>query len=239
MANNFGALTDHWDLTGSGNALNGIAEVIASSSVPVAKGVERALNFAGDPVAEDGHGQTEAGTLADTSVTYRLTSSTLDISGLLLGEIASNQLVNSIEVNTSNTENPTIKVSGQLATITVVAPTGFANTWTIPDALTITAAKYAQVLGFTIAATCDLQSSSYAVSLDITNTLDGVNTIVAQGISGGVVTIGCEMTVTTSTAAWSPAGTFTETQGPGADEPQAGYWTASASAEKLVARDAA
>ena len=238
MANNFGALTDHWGLTDAAAALDGIAEVIASSSVPVAKSVERALNFAGDPVAEDGHGQTAAGTLADVSVTYRLTSGTLNLNTLMGGEIAANQIVNSIEINTSNTENPTIKFSGQLGTITVVAPTGFLNTWSIADSITITAAKYAQELGFTIAANCDLTSASYSVSLDISNTTDGVNTIVAQGVSGGVVAIGCEMTVTTGTASWTPGGTFIETQEPGADEPQAGYWTASAAAEKLIARDA-
>jgi len=146
--------------------------------------------------------------------------------------------VNSIEINTSNTEYPTIRVSGQLGTITVVAPTGFLNTWSIADSITITAAKYAQELGFTIASNCDLTSASYSVSLDISNTTDGVNTIVAQGVSGGVVAIGCEMTVTSDTASWTPGGTFSETQTPGADEPQAGYWTASAAAEKLIARDA-
>ena len=236
MANQFGALTDHWGLIAG--ALASKAVLVASSSTPVAKSVVRAQDADGDNAAEEESGQTAAGTLAEASCTYALTQASLNLNTLELGEIAANKLALSLQAVTSNSAVPQITVSGLINTITVVAPTGKTNKWSIADSITLVNAKRAQLLDFTVGADCRLTGSTYSAAIESAEQANGVGVIVAHGVSGGVVTQSCEMVAVEAAASWTPGNTWIETQKPGADEGQAAWHTTSAAAEKILARDA-
>jgi hypothetical protein len=237
MSDQYGALTDHWGLLGVGAALNGKAVLVASSSTPVAKSVNRAQDANGDNAAEALAGQTAAGTLAEASCTYALSQSTVNLNTLKLGEIAANKIAATLNASTSNTGWPQITVTGLINTITVIAPTGKLNTFSIADSITLTNAKRAQLLDFTVDADCRLTGSTYTASIETAEQANGVGVIVAHGVSGGVVTQSCELVAVADVAAWTPGVTWKETQAPGADEGAAAWHTTSASAEKILARD--
>lgn len=239
MANQYGALTDHFGLLDALGALHGKAVLVASSSTPVAKTMVRAVDANGDNAAEAASGQTAAGTLAAISCTYALESGTLNLNTLKLGEVAANTLALSLSVTTSNSGWPQITVTGLANTITVVAPSGFLNTFSIADNVTITNAKRAQLIDFTVGEDCRLTGSTFSASIESAEQADGTGTIVAHGVSGGVVTISADMVAVAAAATWTPGVTWTETQAPGADEGQAAWHTTSASAEKILARDEA
>jgi hypothetical protein len=237
MSDQYGALTDHWGLIGTGGALENKAVLVASSSTPVAKSVNRAQDANGDNAAEALAGQTAAGTLAEASCTYALSQNTVNLNTLKLGEIAANKIAATLSAVTSNSAWPQITVTGLINTITVVAPTGKLNTFSIADSITLTNAKRAQLLDFTVDADCRLTGSTYAASIETAEQTNGLGVIVAHGISGGVVTQSCELVAVADVAAWTPGVTWKETQAPGADEGAAAWHTTSASAEKLLARD--
>lgn len=238
MADQYGALTDHWVLVGTGGALENKAVLVASSLTPVSKSVNRAQDANGDNAAEAFAGQTVAGTLAEASCTYALSKSTVNLNTLKLGEIAANKIASTLSAATSNTDWPQITITGLINTITVVAPTGKLNTFSIPDSITLTNAKRAQLLDFTVDADCRLTGSTYAASIETAEQANGVGVIVAHGVSGGVLTQSCELVAIADVAAWAPGVTWKETQKPGADEGAAAWHTASGSAEKILSRDA-
>jgi hypothetical protein len=238
MADQYGALTDHFGLTGTGGALENKAVLVASSSTPVAKSVNRAQDANGDNAAEALAGQTAAGTLAEVSCTYALSQATVNLNTLKLGEIAANKIAATLSAVTSNSAWPQITVTGLINAITVVAPTGKLNTFSIADSITLTNAKRAQLLDFTVDADCRLTGSTYAASIETAEQANGVGVIVAHGISGGVVTQSCELVAVADVAAWTPGVTWKETQKPGADEGAAAWHTTSGAAEKILARDA-
>jgi hypothetical protein len=235
MANQFGALTDYWGLASSDLVL------VASSSTPVSKSVERAPDEDGDFVEEASHGQTSAGTLAEASCTYALKSSTLSLATLKCGYFAAEdtlvkRIINSIEAGTSNDGWPQITVSGMINVLAVTAVSGKEYTYTLPS-ITLTGAKQAQLLGFTIGENCRLTSSSLSASIDVASQADGEGEIVAHGISGGVVSVTAELVAIDGAASWTAPATWQETQTPGVDEGQAAWHTASASAETILDRD--
>ena len=237
MANQFGALTDHWGLVGSGGALENKAVLVASSEVPVARSVVRAQDANGDNAAEELTGQTAAGTLMDVSCTYSLTQASVNLNTLKLGEIAANKIANSLKAETSNSDFPKITVSGQTGTIAVVAPSGKANTFSITDSITLTNARRAQLLDFSVDEDCRLTGSAYTAAIEIGETTNGLGVVVAHGVSGGTVTQSCELVAVEDAAGWTPGASWKETQAPGADQGAAAWHTASGAAEKILARD--
>jgi len=235
MANQFGALTDYWGLASADLVL------VASSSTPVAKSVERAPDEDGDFVEEASHGQTSDGTLADASCTYALKSSTLSLATLKCGYFAAadtlvNRIINSIEASTSNDGWPQITVSGMINVVAVTAVSGKDYTYTLP-AITLTGYKRAQLMGFTIGENCRLTGSTLSASIDVASQANGIGVVVAHGMSGGVVTVTAELVAIDGAASWTAPATWQETQTPGVDEGQAAWHTSSASAETILARD--
>ena len=238
MADQYGALTDHWGLlTEVTGALNGKAVLVAASSTPVAKSVSRAQDANGDNAAEALAGQTAAGTLAEASCTYALSGNTVNLNTLKLGEIAANKIARTLSAVTSNSAWPQITVTGLINALTVVAPAGKLNTYSILDSITLTNAKHAQLLDFTVGGDCRLTGSTYSASIETAEQANGLGVIVCHGISGGVVTQSCELVAVTAAATWTPGETWKETQKPGADEGAAAWHTTSGAAEKLLARD--
>jgi hypothetical protein len=237
MADQYGALTDHFGLTGTGGALENKAVLVASSSTPVAKSVNRAQDANGDNAAEALAGQTAAGTLAEVSCTYALSQATVNLNTLKLGELATGKIARTLSAVTSNSAWPQITVAGLINALTVVAPTGKLNKFSITDSITLTNAKRAQLLDFTVGADCRLTGSTYAASIETAEQTNGVGVIVAHGISGGVVTQSCELVAVAAAATWTPGESWKETQKPGADEGAAAWHTTGGAAEKILARD--
>lgn len=237
---NFGALTDHFDLTGTGGVFETIGELVDSSETPVSQNRADAQDENGDIAASSYYGNT-AGDLSEVSCTYALKSGTLDISDLKCGEItvgADNIVITSIEVSTENGGWPQITVSGTKGTKTITAPTGFLNTYSLPS-ISIKGMKQAQDMGFvTTASTGRLTGSSLSASIELAQQDDGLGEPVAHGVSGGTVEVNADWVYTTAVPEWTPtAGMFTETQAPAATQPQADFHTYSATAAGTLTRD--
>jgi hypothetical protein len=225
-------LTDHWGLASADLIL-----APESTKTPVANTVTRAQNELGDHVDEAAHGN-QAGTLFVASCTYVLAAgSTLDLSTLQCGEIASGKVVTSIAVSTNNGQVlPRITVAGQLGTEDVEAPAGYLNTYSLP-AITITGVKKAQLFDFTAGAACRLTSSTLTATVDLAQENTGAGEPLAHGLSGGVVAVAAELVAVSGACTWTPGVTWEETQKPGTSEGQAAWHTASGGMEKIMARD--
>jgi hypothetical protein len=239
MADGFGAYTDHFGIlaiTSGGGTLADVLEITAASKTPDPMSRAEAANEDGDPVAATWYGNT-AGELYDASNTFVCKSGSFDLSVIQGGELEAGKVVTGIEIGTSNDGWPTITVNGKIGAETIVAPSGYLNTWTLP-AITITGAKRAQLLDFTVGATCALTASGLTASLDLAQQEDGEGEPVAHGISGGLLTQTAELVRVTAAPSWTKGATWEETQAPGEDQGQAAYHTASAAAEKLWSRDA-
>ena len=230
MGTNFGALTDHFSLASADMIVVG-----PCPKTPVALSKADAIDDNGDPAAATWYGATD---IYDVSVTYALISNTLNLNTLDIGELTVGTVASSIAANTANGAWPQITVTGRTGLDTITAPTGFLNTWSLPE-ITLTGIKAAQLLGFTVEAG-KLSGSTATFSCDIAEQTNGLGMPVAHGVSGATGEVTAEFTNTADAQpAWtvSLAG-LTETQAPSTDEPQAAYHTSSAAAEMIISRDA-
>ena len=236
----FGALTDHFGILlisdgGTGTLADDLT-LVDSSKTPVAESRADAMDENNDIAASTFYG---AGSLFEASSTFALTSGTLDTALLLCGEIAVQKFVQSVEISTSADGWPQITVSVTLGAETMVAPAGLENTFTLPS-VTLTARKQAQLIGFTVGATCKLTGSSMTASVELAQQEDGLGEPAAHGVSGGTIEVTADMVRITAAPSWtvtSPGIGLTETQAPSLDEGQAAYHTATATAAGTLTRD--
>jgi hypothetical protein len=239
MASGFGAYTDHFGIlaiTSGEGTLADVLEITGSSKTPDAQSRAEATDANGDPAAATWYGNT-AGELYDASNTFVCKSGSFSTAVLKCGELTAGSVVTSIEISTSNDGWPQITVSGKLGAETIVAPTGLKNTWTFP-AVTVTGAKRAQLLGFTVGTDGALTGSSLSGAVDLAQQEDGEGEPVAHGVSGGLLTQTAQLVYVSGAPTWTKGASFTETQAPGSDESQASYITTSATAEAIWSRDA-
>jgi hypothetical protein len=235
MANDFGALTNHF------SALINLASVTAlklvdSKKTPVARSRADANDANNDVAAATWYGATD---IYDVSCEYELVSDTLALNTLKLGEIVAGTAVASISAATSNTAWPRITLTGRSGLETMVAPATKANTFTLP-AITLTAARRAQPIGFTVGADGRLTGCTFEASCEIAETVDGLGAPAAHGVSGAIGTVTADFVRVTDQPSWAiTLSGLTSTKEPGADEGQAAYHTTNASAEMVIARDAA
>ena len=229
---NFGALTDHFSLASETLIL------VESSKKPVEQSRADATDENND-IADSAYFGNTDGTLYEVSCSYALKSGTLDVQTIKLGEIAAGTIRESLDVETEGGSWPVIKVSGKTGTQTVTAPTGKLNTFSLPASLTITGLKAAQALGFTVSAG-KLTSCKLSAKIEIAEQGNGLGEPIAHGVSGGTGTVDAEFVRITDQPAWTDlAAWLTEILGPdGAEEGQAAFHTAAASAGFTVARDA-
>ena len=242
MSDAFGALTDHWGLTGASAALENKAVVIASNKEPVAQNRTDAEDEYGDVAASAYHGNSASveSKLFETSVTYQLLpGQSVNLNTLKLGELASGTMADSLTVTTTNGTggNPTIEISGMIGTEEVTAHGGLLNTFTLPS-ITITGAMRAQSLGFTITEG-KLTGSSLTASVNMEQQDDGVGEPVAHGVRGGTWEVSADIVRITTAPAWTVDDEgLTETKAPGVDEGQASWHTTNATAAGTLTRDA-
>lgn len=228
----FGAKTDHWGIATADLV------VVDSSSEPRSMSRADAQDENGDIAAAAWFGNT-AGTLLDVSVTYALKSGTLDLSTLELGEITAGSVVGSIRAGTTNTGWPQITVDGVMGAETIVAPTGFLNTFALP-AITLTGRKAADAMGATLGADFRLTGGDVTFTADIAQQDDGEGEPAAHGISGAVGVMSQQLVkagITTLT--WAPPSGWTETKPEGTTQAQAAWNTTTATCEKVLTRTVA
>ena len=227
---NFGALTDHFGFADADLIL------VDSSKVPAEQSRTDAQDHNNDIAATNFHGNT-AGTLFDISCTYALKSGTKNLNTLKLGEITAGTIAESFEAVTGGGQWPQITFEGKMGCQPVTAPSGKANTFTLPD-LVLTGIKAAQPMGFTVAQG-RLTGCTMEASIEIAQQNDGVGEPAAHGVSGGTGTVSAEFVRVDSNApAWTvTAAWLTQQQAPGIEQPQAAHHTASASAGFTLTRD--
>jgi len=237
----FGTQTDHFDILtrsdGSAGTLNDYLKMVSSSNSPVAQNNADATDINGDLDSTSYFGNS-SGTYSEASTTFVLYTGSIDLNTLDLGEVSTGKNITSITVETSNTESehPTITVSGHLGASEITAPSGLTNLFTLPS-ITVTANSFAQPLGFTVDSGL-LQSCSFEASCNIGMANDGAGEPAAFGLSGAEATVSAEFVNTTVDPAWTLSlSGLTEVQAPTNDEPQAEWDTSSASARVLIARN--
>ena len=238
MANQFGALTDHFGLTAAGEVFVTIGELIDSSSTPIAQNRTDA-NDENNDVAASAYSGNTAAALSEVSCTYAIKSGTLDTADLDLGELvvgADNLVITSIGVTTSGGDWPQVVVSGTKGTETITAPTGFLNVFAMPS-VSVLGIKQAQLLGFTVSEG-KLTASSLSASVELAQLDSGEGEPVAHGVSGGTVEVTADFVAIDAAVAWAVGALFTETQAPGASEGQAAWHTTSAAGAAILARTA-
>jgi hypothetical protein len=238
MASEFGSRTNHFDDLIDLAVVTGL-RLIDSNAEPVPKSRADAVDHNNDIVEGTRYG---GGDVEDISCQYKLVSGTLVLNTLKLGEIAAGVAVSSIGVVTSNTEWPIITVTGKKGLETMAEVGGspaVLNTYTLPE-LTITAAKRAQLLGFTFAGDARLTGSSFEFSAEIAETADGLGEPCAHGISGasGAMTAEFQRIEGAPTVTLTLSG-LTEIKDAGDAQPAAAYGTCTYNADIILARDTA
>lgn len=230
---NFGALTDHFSLATATLIL------VESSKKPVEQSRADAKDE-NDDIADSAFFGNTAGELFEVSCSYALKSGTLDLQTIKLGEIASGTIREALDAETEAGAWPMIKVSGKTGTQAVTAPTGKLNTFSLPASITLTGIKAAQPIGFTVSAG-KLTSCKLSAKIEIAEQGNGLGEPIAHGVSGGTGTVEAEFVRVTDQPAWASLDAWlTEILGPdGAEEGQAAFHTAAASAGFTVSRDAA
>ena len=226
----FGGLTDHFGLATSDLIF------ITSTYVPRAMSRADARDENNDIAAATWFGNT-AGALIDVSCTYALKSGTFDLSTLDIGELSTGVFAGSIAATTGNNAWPQVVVSGVLGAEAMTAVSGFYNYWALP-AITISGIKAAQLMAFTVDAGCRLTDSSLTATCDFAQQDDALGEPAAHGLSGAVAALSASFQSITTANGWTLAGSWTETQAPSDDEPQAAYHTGTGTAEQILTRTA-
>lgn len=225
----FGKGTDYFDIPTL--ITNTDLKFIESSTTPMATSVERAMDEDGIIVAEDSY---EAGPAVAIECVYDLLAGTLDLSDLYLGYQAASSpkvVAVSVGITTSNGAWPRLTVSGF---------TGVTNETTMPlfylPSISVSGLRKAQGLDFTVDAACRLTSSSLTASGEFHHALDEDGVVGAMAFTGATADISFEAVEITGVVAWTPGGTWTETQAPGAGNTNISWGTASGAATKFLAK---
>ena len=232
MSNKFGALTDHFGLATTDLVL------IDSNAAPIAETVADARDENNDVTAAAIHGNDEF-SREEISCTYALKSGTM-IDDLKVGELtASTIFAETMTLNTSNTDWPTLEVSGFKGLNEITAPSAtLLNTFALPDLTAIKGIKQAQVIGFTVGDNCKLTSSSLTATCEHAQQDNGVGEPVADGVSGASCECTAEFVGITAAPSWAVTESdATETQKPGAAEGQAAWHTGTGVWYKILSRE--
>jgi len=225
---NFGALTDHFELTDAEAALETIGELVASNKTPVAQSRADAADENGDVADAAWHGNTE-GELYEASCTYAIKSGTLDLSDLKLGQLSAGIVALSIEVATDNGAWPQVTVSGILGSAALEQ----VKTWDLPE-INVLGKKQAQLMGATLT-TGKLNSCSFSASCDWAQQEDGEGEPVAYGVSGAVASAtATAVGVSDAAPVLAAADGWTLSQDTNIDEPQADWHTANITVEQVL-----
>jgi len=225
----FGNSTDHFALATLITNANLI--FVGSTSTPAPVTVERAQDEEGNEAAEDSY---EGGPATAVECKYKLQGGTLDIDDLYLGPLVNGAVhlcAVSISVAPSNSDWPMITVSG----FTGVTDYDDMPTFYLPD-ITINGKRIAQGLDFTVDSACRLTSSELSAEGEFHHDLDDSAEVGVMAFTGGTVELSGDAVEITDVVAWTPGGTWIETQAPGTDNEPTKWGTASFAATKILTK---
>lgn len=169
------------------------ADVLTINGVtrtPIAKSISTVSDEYGDLKAKTVYGA--ATTMFEATAEYKMKSGTLDLSNMFLGQCATaGTFITAISIKTSNSDWPTISVTGSVGKTLEDAPTGFLNKWALP-AITLYGKKLAQnfggggagELGFDVTADDTINGSGLDFSVNLSETTNGEGLPVAFSLSG-------------------------------------------------------
>ena len=221
----FGLDTDHFSLADTNLSL------VSSSKTPHAKQTAEARDSEGNIAALSFYGTV---TLYDIECTYALKAGTQLISGIKIGPKTGTVVMQSLSGTTSNSAWPQITASG----ITGAVDTDSMPSFTAP-AITLTAAKTAQGIGFTKGAACALTGSSFTFSGELAEQLDSAGNVAAQAFTGAMFEASGDFVEVTGAATWTIDTTYglTEVQAPSSGKGNTEYGTGTGTASRFVAAD--
>ena len=206
---------------------------VSSKATPRPKQVAEARDEDGNIAAETKYGTI---TIIESECVYALKGGSLDLSTLALGpsDTGGTKCISGIDGSTSNSDWPTLTVKG----VTGCVGLGTTPTFTLP-AITITGARKAQAIGFTLGANCKLTGSGFSASGEVSEVLDSAANVGAMAFSGAkfeangdAVEISAAVSVT-----WDTTHGIEAVQGAGADKSNTAYGTTSFSGEIFIAAD--
>jgi hypothetical protein len=173
-----------------GGTLADILKIKGSTKTPIAKGTAQALDEYGDISAKSVYGA--ATTMFEATSEFEVTSGTLSLALLFLGESAtSGTNITGVSIKTSNGGWPTVSITGNVGKVLEAAPAGLTNTWALP-AISVVGRKVAQEfggggaagLGFSTPADCKCTGSGVDFTVNFSETPDGEGLPVAFSIHG-------------------------------------------------------
>lgn len=224
---NFGALTDHFGLAAT------LGTLISAPKTPRPQNRVDANDQNGDIADSAYHGNT-AGELYDATCVYQLDGgnagpTTLDLTDVEIGELATGKVALSAEVATENGAWPKTTITGILGTPALEQ----SKKWALNTG-SIAAKKQAQAIGVVVT-TGKLTGCSTSMSCDLAQADDGEGEPVAFGVSGAVQTASAEAVATSAAApVLAAAEGWTVQQPGGVAEEQAAWHTTSIAVEKAL-----
>jgi len=225
----FGNGTDFFDIPTLITNANLI--FIGSNTTPIPISVERAQDSEGNHAGEDSF---EGGPAVAVECVYKLQGGTLDLDDLHVGPVdngAVHLCIVSIDVATSNSDWPTITVTG----FTGVTDYSDMPSFYLPD-VTINGKRIAQGIDFSVGADCRLTGSGLSVSGEFHHDLDDAGEVGVMAFTGAVAELSGDAVEIAGVVTWTPGGTWIETQAPGADNGNIQWGTSSFTATKMLTK---
>lgn len=214
----YGATTDFWGFADTNVKLE------SSSSEP---------SIGGEAQCVDSNGDVNASTTYDTanktvSSTYRPCSDTALVLydtttavDLRLGKVVSGNVITSIEVSTTNTDRPTVTISGEFAH--GVADTAFSKY--DPTDLEIAPLRKAQAIGATADTVTKVTGSSITASVSVSKTADSQGNTACMDVYAGRIEAGNDLVSCTGTPGASADTGWTRSAGTSESQENTAYGT--------------
>lgn len=227
-----------------GGTAGDVLTIKGATRTPIAKSVATVSDQYGDLLAKSVYGAST--TMYEATAEYQLKSGTLDLSNLFLGQCATTgTFITGISIKTSNSDWPTISVTGRVGQTLEDAPTGYLNKWALP-AITLTGKKLAQdfggggagELGFDVDAYTTINGSGLDFTVNLSETTDGEGLPIAFSLHGADGSMSADLALFADVDAYAQPWTLDTTAGylwinlanPSTQKTPNEYWTGSASA---------
>lgn len=162
-----------------GGTAGDVLTIKGATKTPISRSVAVVTDNYGDVKADSLYGASTG--MAEATVDYQLKSGTLDISNLFLGQCATaGTFITAISIKTSNSDWPTISMTGRVGQTLEAAPTGTINKWALP-AITLEGRKVAGdfggggsgELGFDVSADDSINGSGLEFAVSLTEAVNG------------------------------------------------------------------
>ncbi len=227
-----------------GGSAGDVLKIKGATRTPIAKASADVKDDYGDILAKSVYGA--SATMFEATCEYQLTSGTLDIANLFLGQTATaGTFITGISIKTSNSDWPTISMTGRVGQTLEAAPATKLNKWALP-AITLTGRKLAQTFGgagaggkgFAVTADDTVNGSGLDFTVTLSETTDGEGLPVAFSLAGADGSMSADLAGFADMDGFIQPWTLDATAGflwmglanPSTQKAPNEYWTGSASA---------